>query len=146
PFQQAQIAPFRIGADEDGAQGEPTAQRFGQQMLALNADGLRALAAAPGKSGAQLAHPGILATLYNADEARAIRSRRHGWILSRLHCGCGLRVAGLECCQSLACLRRIIGTSHRLMEIDRIQFGSSPGLGFVDSSCGYETYLERERP
>jgi hypothetical protein len=76
----------RIAADKDGAQANLAAEGFGDQMLTLDADDFGYFAAAANEGGAEFPDPGILATLYNADEARAIRSQWHGGILN-LHLG-----------------------------------------------------------
>ena len=68
----------RVAADKDGAQANLAAEGFRDEVLALDADDFGDLAAAANEGSAELPDPGILATLYNADEARAIRSRGMG--------------------------------------------------------------------
>ena len=79
------VAAVGIGAEEDGAQAEAAAEGFGEQVLALDPDDLGAVAGGAREGCPQFADAGVLATLYNADEARAIRSRRHGGILEHFH-------------------------------------------------------------
>ncbi len=81
-LEPAEAAVVRIGADEDGAKVETAAESFEEQVLALEGDDFGHLAAALGESCPQFTDPRVLATLYNADEARAIRNRRHGGILN----------------------------------------------------------------
>lgn len=84
---EAGVGAVGIAADEDTAQADAAAQGFGEEVLALDADGFGGVAAGASEGGAQLADAGVLATLYNADEARAIRNRRHGAILIPDHSG-----------------------------------------------------------
>ena len=80
---------FHVVTDENSSDPEAAAQGFGEQVIAFDADTLGCVAAAAREGGAQFADAGVLATLYNADETRAIRNRRQGGILTLPRAGMG---------------------------------------------------------
>ena len=85
PFEDTEIAAIRLRADKHRAQPHSAADRLRQQVFPFQPDYFRCLATALLERGAQFADPRILATLYNADEARATRNRGHGGILIPLY-------------------------------------------------------------
>jgi hypothetical protein len=76
------LACLGITPDEDGAQTDAAAEGFGEKVLAFYTYYFGYLPAIASEGGAQFPDACVLATLYNADEARTIRSRWHGGILN----------------------------------------------------------------